>query len=112
MSIGPSGMVGSFAGSPLSQSKGSDTDQVQNASTNQSREIQMEKNAEKASGIGETERHEEASERDADGRRLWEKKNQKKQSPSEQDAAQASTQEAPRSRDATGQHGKQLDLSG
>lgn len=111
MSIGPSGMVGSFAGSPLSQSKGSDTDQVQNASTNQSREIQMEKNAEKASGIGETERHEEASERDADGRRLWEK-NQKKQSPSEQDAAQASTQEAPRSRDATGQHGKQLDLSG
>ena len=111
MSIGPSGMIGSFAGSPLSQSKGSDKDQAQHASTNQSREIQMEKNAEKSSGIGETEQHEEASERDADGRRLWEK-NQKKKASSEQDAASDSTQDVPRSRDATGQYGKQLDLSG
>ena len=63
------------------------------------------------SAIGQTEEDQQASDRDADGRRLWEEPAGK------QDAESASPDAAadspPRqSKDATGQSGNQLDISG
>ena len=109
MSIGPSGMIGSLAGSPLSQTKGTDTDRAQQDTSNQSRQVQSDQKAESAAGIGETEQDEQTSERDADGRRLWEKPPQQEQTDSTEPE---NTAEPPRSRDATGQRGTNLDLSG
>ena len=109
MSIGPTGITGSLAGSPLSQAKGTDADRAQQDTSNQARQVQSEQNAENASGIGETEEDEQTSERDADGRRLWEKPTSEEEP--DTTTADPST-EAPQSRDATGQRGTQLDLSG
>jgi hypothetical protein len=59
-----------------------------------------------AGGIGQTEEDEEADERDADGRRLWERTRRGQASPD--DAASGE----PVSKDATGQAGNALDLVG
>ncbi len=72
MSVGPLGMVGSSAGSPLAQSQGSDVNRAQQDTASQSRQTQMSEKAEHASGVGQTEQDEEATDRDADGRRPWE----------------------------------------
>jgi len=108
MSIGPTGMIGSFAGSPLSQTKGTEAERAQQEASNQARQVQADKTAENAAGIGETEQDEQASERDADGQRLWEKSHQN------EDAVQNLTDatDLKASRDATGQRGTQLDLTG
>ena len=107
--MGPMGMMGSAAGSPLSQAKGTDSDRAQQDTSNEARQVQSERNAENASGIGETEEDEQTSERDADGRRLWEKPTSEGEPDSTTSEEPA---EAPRSRDATGQRGTHLDLSG
>jgi hypothetical protein len=69
----------------------------------------MDQKAENAAGIGETDGEDhEAEERDADGRRLWEE-------PVNSDGSPQSPQadpDAPRSKDASGQRGNLLDLSG
>ena len=109
MSIGPSGMIGSLAGSPRSQAKGTDTDRTQQDTSNQSRQVQADQKAENAAGIGETEQDEQTSERDADGRRLWEKPPEKEQTES---AVIENLAAPPRSREATKQRGTNLDLSG
>ena len=72
MSVGPMGMVGSAAGAPLAQSQGSDVNRVQQDTASQARQTQMSEKAEQASGVGQTEQDEEATDRDADGRRPWE----------------------------------------
>jgi hypothetical protein len=104
------GIAGSAAGVPLSQTSGSETERAQKDSQAQHRQVDSDQRAERAAGIGQTEQDQESSERDADGRRLWE-------APAEgtkKDAHQADTNEqAPRqSKDATGQSGTQLDLTG
>lgn len=109
MSIGPSGMIGSLAGSPLSQAKGTDADRAQQDTSNQSRQVQSDQKAENAAGIGETEQDEQTSERDADGRRLWEKPPQEEPTDS---TVSENSDEPPRSRDATGERGTNIDLSG
>ena len=111
MSTGPLGFVGSAAGTPLAQASGSEVGRAQQESTNQARKVESAQKAEDAAGVGETDQDEEASDRDADGRRIWEvgpdgKRRMKRLPPS------VAEESSPRSKDATGQSGNQLDLSG
>ncbi len=110
MSVGPLGIAGSAAGSPLSQTRGADVEKAAQDTADQSRETQTSQRAEKASGIGETHEDEQASDRDADGRRPWEAGGQPKKPPG--DAPPDEPQAPPQSKDPTGQKGNQLDLSG
>jgi hypothetical protein len=108
MSIGPmGGVAGSAAGSPLAQTKGSEVDRLQQDSSARERRVQSDRKAESAAGIGETDGEDhETAERDADGRRLWEKTAQGKRAGEEPPADDR------RSRDTSGQTGNLLDLSG
>ncbi len=72
MNVGPLGTIGSAAGSPLPQSQGSEVNRAQQDTANQARQTRMAEKAEQASGVGQTEEHEGAADRDADGRRPWE----------------------------------------
>ena len=115
MSIGPMGGIGaSAAGAPLSQTKGSEAERAAQESTGQQRSVESEKNAESAAGIGETSEDQESSDRDADGRRLWELKEQDGEA--EQDDDVMETEEhAPTPRqvkDVHGESGNELDLTG
>jgi hypothetical protein len=111
MSIGPmGGIAGSAAGSPLAQTKGSETEKAQQDSSNQQRRVQNEQKAESAAGIGETDGEDhQTAERDADGRRMWEETapgtGETAEEPSNPDARSGA-------KDATGQSGNLLDLSG
>ena len=109
MTFGPLGVIGSVAGSPLSQAKGNEVDRAQQDAANQTRETKNDQRAEQAAGIGETEQDEGASDRDADGRRLWEDPSGDKQTSTDEDQEQ---QHPPQSKDPTGQSGQHLDLSG
>jgi hypothetical protein len=104
------GMLGGAAGSPLSQSQGSDVNKTQQDTTDQSRRTASEGKAEQASGVGQTEHDEQASDRDADGRRPWELGGQR--SP-ETEPDEPKEDESPHpSKDPSGTRGGQLDISG
>ena len=112
MSVGPMGGVGgSAAGSPLAQTQGAEPERARQDADGQQRRVESDQKADAAAGIGETngEDHETA-ERDADGRRLWE------QPPETENAEDAETDATPPrqrlSKDASGQSGNLLDLSG
>ncbi len=62
-------------------------------------------------GVGRTEKQEKASDRDGDGRRMWEGQREKETEPDEA-TPEATTREAPKSKDPTGSSGGKLDLSG
>ena len=112
MSVGPmGGIAGSVAGSPLAQTKGSQTERSQQDAVAQQRRADSNEKAEAASGIGETDGDDhETAERDADGRRLWELPPEaEEQSP---DALEQDEAREPRAKDASGQSGNLLDLSG
>jgi hypothetical protein len=112
MSVGPlGGMAASAAGSPLTQTTGPETERAQQDTAAQQRQIDSDQKAESAAGVGETDGEDhETAERDADGRRPW-------APPSEGEDAEGNQQQTapppPRhSKDATGQSGNLLDLSG
>ena len=109
MSIGPLGPIVSAAGSSLAQSKGSELERTQNEVAGQERQTEVGRQAENAAGIGaaDGENH-ETSERDADGRRLWEAPLGKRG----RGDAFGGAHEPPQAKDPTGQSGGQLDLSG
>ncbi len=91
MSMGPlGGIVGSVAGSPLSQTKGSSTERASRDAATQETKDTLDLQAEKSSGVGQTEGDSESSDRDADGRRLWERTPDGKQE-SEEEAQQEET---------------------
>src|SRR4051812_48995592 len=74
MSMGPlGGIVGSAAGTSLSQTAGAETERSQRDTAAQQRQTDGNERTELAAGIGQTQEDQESSERDADGRRLWEK---------------------------------------
>ena len=110
MSVGSLGILGSAAGTPLSQTAGAETERAQKESLAQSRQSDANQKAERAAGIGQTEQDQETSERDADGRRLWEVLEEK----AKKDALDAEVREPSvrQSKDATGQSGSKLDLTG
>ncbi|MEX0643266.1 MAG: hypothetical protein WD468_11225 [Pirellulales bacterium] len=104
------GLIGSAAGSPLSQTSGSETERASRDGAAQQRQVDANQKAELAAGIGQTQEDQESSERDADGRRPWEAPT--KQALDEEEHAEASTVPVRQSKDATGQCGNQLDLTG
>ncbi len=109
MSIGPTaGILGSAGGAPAAQTSGSETQRARQEAGAQQRQIHSQQQANSAAGIAQTDgQGHEAHERDADGRRPW-----------EIDLGHAAGDDppvddsAPLNRDATGQSGTQLDLSG
>ncbi len=109
MSIGSLGLIGSVAGTPLAQARGSDIDRSKEGAGNHQRQVDSVERASAAAGIGVTQEDSQASDRDADGRRLWETD---PQSPSAQDAASDPAADAPRAKDPAGIAGQQLDVSG
>jgi hypothetical protein len=109
MSMGPmGGVIGSAAGAPLSQTAGSETERAQKNSLAQNRQVESNQRADSAAGIGHTEQDQESSERDADGRRLWEEPAKHGKQPDGETADGSARQ----SKDATGQSGTKLDLTG
>ncbi len=108
MSVGSlGGLIGSAAGVPLSQTGGSETERASRDAASQQRATDGAVRSEKAAGIGTMEQDQQASERDADGRRMWEAPPDKQQ---QEEAAAAAA--ARQSRDTTGQSGTHLDLTG
>lgn len=107
MSLGPlGGVTGSAAGAPLSQTKGSETERSLQDASGAERATGMADKADTASGVGETQQDQETSDRDADGRRLWEVDQRPETTESDDD-------EQPRqSKDASGSSGTRLDLTG
>lgn len=106
MSIGGLGSISSLAATPTTQ-RTSDVEKTQTATAEKSRVEAAAEYAEQASGIGETKEESETSDRDADGRRIWEFGEKPKQA--EQPAEQ---QTAGQAIDPTGDAGGTLDLTG
>jgi hypothetical protein len=104
------GTIGSAAGAPLSQTTGSETERTSRDGAAQQRQVDADQKAELAAGIGQTKEDQESSERDADGRRPWEA--QLRKSADEDENADVSAAPMRQSKDATGQCGNQLDLTG
>jgi hypothetical protein len=103
------GILTSAAGTALSQTAGSETERTQKEALTQRRSVDAEQHAERSAGIGQTEQDQESSERDADGRRLWEGPAEPKKS---QKTAVEVEAESRQSIDPTGQSGTRLDLTG
>lgn len=114
MSIGSLGGVGSIAGAPMAQ-RGAETDRVQHESSGQAMKADSQVKAEAAAGIAQPDGQEHTtSERDADGRRLWEQQNPQTGDAVDPDVVgdPASAIASKPSKDASGQSGNQLDLTG
>ena len=109
MSIASLGIVGGLASTTAPQ-RAAETDRAERQSVDQARTAETAERAENAAGIGQTEEDSQSSDRDADGRRLWEKPlRPKKPDP----AAPVATDSAlPLAKDPTGSCGNQLDLLG
>jgi hypothetical protein len=113
MSIGPlGGVIGSAAGTSLSQAAGSETERTQKESLASQRLVEGEQRAENAAGIGHTEQDQESSERDEDGRRLWEAPVKTKGKTSDSAASEDAGGQSKQSKDPTGQSGTKLDMTG
>ncbi len=112
MNVGSLGIIGSAAGTPLSQAKGSDADKAAQDTASQSRSTKSNDKAELAEGVGQTEQDEQTSDRDADGRRIWERGPDDPGTSDEDDSGESASSAGPQSKDPTGQSGSQLDLSG
>ena len=107
MSIASLGIIGSLASSASTQ-RAAETERIDRDATNHARQTESVEKAENSAGIGRTEEDSQTSERDADGRRLWERTGSNKK-PSEP-ATDATTPVI--SKDPTGLCGGQLDLVG
>jgi len=116
MSVGPlGGLAGSVAGSPFAQKHGSEVERAAQDRGAQQRKVATDQKAEAAAGIGEADGQDhETAERDADGRRLWEEPPELEEDEfdTDQDASSAGSPRQPKSKDASGQSGNLLDLSG
>jgi len=109
MSVGPLGAAAAnLVGAPLAQTKGSEVERAQQSVADHERRVSNDLRAETAAGIGAADGEDhEAAERDANGRQLWEIPAVDKP-PTPEDNAPPARQ----SKDATGQHGTLLDLTG
>jgi hypothetical protein len=106
MTIQSLGMIGGFATTGAGQ-RAADVDRTPRDASEQGRAVQAAERAEAAAGIGQTEEDAQTSERDADGRRLWEAP------PQASSTTPASADTPPAlSKDATGQRGNELDVVG
>jgi len=128
MSIGPMGFFSVIAATspqasalaaPLAQTQSSDVDRTAQDVAEQARQTDTDTKAETAAGVGQTDGEEHsANDRDADGRRLWERPlglsedaaSTDEESDGESEEDGTSTEHA--SKDASGESGNQLDLMG
>jgi hypothetical protein len=110
MSIGSLGIIGGLAGSALPQ-RATETVRADRESIEQTRALKTAERAELAAGIGQTEEDAGTSERDADGRRLWELDELINKSKDSTDSTAAAAS-ASLSKDPSGTRGLQLDLTG
>lgn len=110
MSVGPmTSLLASAAGVPLAQQE-NEVDRAQTEKVAQQRARDSQIQAEKAAGIGETDgENHETNDRDADGRRPWELQIEH---PADQSDPAAPGRRVRKSRDASGESGQQLDLTG
>jgi hypothetical protein len=106
MSIGSLGIVGSLVGTSLAQ-KSAEVEKIQRDASDASRQTDASARAESAEGIGQTSEDSRAEERDADGRRLWERN-----PPKPIEADDASTLATPSPKDPDGISGGIIDLTG
>ena len=107
MSVGPlGGIAGSAAGSPLAQTKGPETERLQQDAGAQETRVQNQTKAETASGIGEADGQDhQTADRDADGRSPW-------KIPARKAGGQSPAADEAQTKDPTGQSGNLLDLTG
>jgi hypothetical protein len=113
MSMGPvGGVVGSAAGTSLSQTAGAETERSQRDTAAQHRQTDANERTELASGIGQTEQDQESSERDADGRRLWERPAKRGKDAKADLVGEDISALSKQSKDPSGQSGTKLDLTG
>jgi hypothetical protein len=105
MSIGPmGGTPAAAAGLPLAQTKGGETDRVQQDLAAQQRQSYYAEMAAIAAGVGETDgENHETADRDAEGRLLWE---------SSPEARRAGDNGPPKEMKSDGETGNLLDLTG
>jgi hypothetical protein len=103
------GAAGGYAGVPLAQTRGSEIERAAQQAQAHERQVRSQSQASDADGIAATDGEDnQPQERDADGRRLWERT----APPGEAEADEA-TAAAPESRAGLdGESGSQLDLSG
>jgi type II secretory pathway pseudopilin PulG len=102
------GIVGGLAGTAVPQ-RAAEADRVQRETTEQGRAAEASEQAENAAGIGQTEEDAQTSERDADGRRLWEKQDRK---PKKVEESAVGESRVPVPKDPSGACGGQVDLVG
>lgn len=100
-----SGVLGAAAGAPLAQTKGAEAEHTSRDVSAAERKTDSEARSERSAGIGETSEDSAASDRDADGRKLWEP-------PVEEEQAELNPDHARRPTDPKGLSGNQLDLVG
>jgi hypothetical protein len=103
------GAFASAAGAPLSQLAGAETERASKDSSVQQRHAKSEAKSESAAGIGETEQDQGTSERDADGRRLWEAPPEGAHAAAEEPIEPIEHRQV---KDPTGIAGNTLDLTG
>lgn len=110
MSIGPLNPVAaSIVGTPSAHTAGAESARALHEAANQQVQAHNNVRAENAAGVGATDGEDnQASDRDADGRRLWERPATRRHAPAAGDA----TSQTPLSRDPSGESGQTLDLSG
>jgi len=108
MSIGSLGIVGGLAATPLPQ-RAAEAESAQRETVEQTRAAQASQQAENAAGIGQTEEDSQTSERDADGRRIWEEQRGRTKKATEPTAEAA---QAALAKDPSGDCGGTLDLVG
>lgn len=109
MSIASLGIIGSLASSATTQ-RAAETERIDRDATNHARQSEAAEHAEDSAGIGRTEEDSQTTDRDADGRRLWERTGRNKNS---SDLTTATGAPAPIiSKDPTGNCGLELDLLG
>ena len=105
-----SGLIGGIAATPFNQAKGTELERAQHDTVARQRQAAGERKAADAAGIGVTEGEDNAAgDRDADGRRLWEKPPTTPGTSSSPASSEPPPAGAP---DPTGQSGSLLDLSG
>lgn len=111
MSITPAfGIAQSFATSSLALAKGADADRAASEVVEQTTAIEANEKSDNTAGLGEAEEQSGAGERDADGRRMWELPG--KRSEQEEAAAAVAASATASVKDASGQRGTKLDISG
>jgi len=115
MSIGSLGIISGLAGSQVDGSKAAGTDRAARDSAEQSREIDSSQKAEKTAGVGQTDKEQESSDRDADGHLSWDASAHGRKSRSSARSADDSSEDQNgevAAKDPSGELGCGLDISG